>query len=148
MATLGAMVRRGIGSGREQVGFRGRSLCRGRLSFNAKLKSDKRTPWPAARAGGEPDDLLRTRRLPSGPNLLPLPRARIPGATMPDLTNPTLWIVALVAFVAIYVLLRAYFAPEALERRRRRRSHGRVVSKPGRPMIGLAVKTESDDDKR
>jgi len=67
---------------------------------------------------------------------------------MPDLANPVLWIVVLAVFAASYAVFRVYFSPAAVERRRRRRSHGRVVSKAGRPMIGLAVKTPPDDNRR
>ena len=60
-----------------------------------------------------------------------------------DLANPVVWLLALVLFTAVFVLLRGYFDPEARERRRRQRSHGRVVSKAARPMVSLAVKTKS-----
>ena len=64
-----------------------------------------------------------------------------------ELSNPVVWLIALVLFAAVVVLLRGYFNPEARERRRRKRSHGRVVSKAARPMVSLAVKTKSDDDR-
>lgn len=61
-----------------------------------------------------------------------------------ELTNPVVWIVTLILFVAAFVLLRAWFGPETREKRRRRRNHGRVVSKAVRPMVSLAVKTKSE----
>ena len=61
-----------------------------------------------------------------------------------DFANPIVWLISLVLFAAVVVLLRGYFAPEARERRRRKRSHGRVVSKAARPMVSLAVKTKPD----
>ena len=62
-----------------------------------------------------------------------------------DLANPIVWLIALVLFAAVVVLLRGYFKSEDRERRRRQRSHGRVVSKAARPMVSLAVKTKPDN---
>jgi hypothetical protein len=69
---------------------------------------------------------------------------------MSYLSSSTLWISVLVGIAALYVIARCYFAPEAIERRRRRRSHGRVVSKVSRPMVSLAVNAQEDEkpDKR
>ena len=63
---------------------------------------------------------------------------------MLDLTDPIVWLIALMLFTAAFVLLRAWFGPEVREKRRRRRNHGRVVSKAVRPMVSLAVKTKSE----
>ena len=35
----------------------------------------------------------------------------------------------------------SYFSPEARERKRRRRSYGRVISRAHRPMVRLSVRT-------
>lgn len=43
---------------------------------------------------------------------------------------------------ASLVMIRSYFNPDARERRRRQRSHGKVISKVARPMVSLAVKTD------
>ena len=63
---------------------------------------------------------------------------------MLDLANPIVWIVTLILFAVAIVLLRAWFGPVVREKRRRRRNHGRVVSKAVRPMVSLAVKTKSE----
>ena len=63
---------------------------------------------------------------------------------MLDLENPIVWLIALMLFATAFVLLRTGFGPEAREKRRRRRNHGRVVSKAVRPMVSLAVKTKSE----
>jgi len=63
-----------------------------------------------------------------------------------ELVNPVLWLLALVLVASLFLLLRGYFSPKARERRRRQRSHGRVVSKATRPMVSLAVKTKPNGD--
>lgn len=50
----------------------------------------------------------------------------------------------MVAIVAGVMVVRVFFNREARERRRRQRSHGRVVSRAVRPMVSLAVDTEPD----
>ena len=49
---------------------------------------------------------------------------------------------------ALSLLLRSYFSPEARERRRRDRNHGRIVSKARRPMVVLAVTTEAEEKRK
>lgn len=54
------------------------------------------------------------------------------------------WIVAacaVIAAVALFSLFRRRFGAEARERRRRRRSYGRVVSRASHPTVKLAVDT-------
>jgi hypothetical protein len=58
-----------------------------------------------------------------------------------DPQNPILWLIGAVALVATLWLLRSHFGAEARERRRRARSHGRVVSKGRRPTVVLSAKT-------
>ena len=48
---------------------------------------------------------------------------------------------ALVGLVAYAV--REHFSPEARERRRRRRSYGRITSRAHRPMVKLSVRARS-----
>jgi hypothetical protein len=61
-----------------------------------------------------------------------------------DLANPIIWLIALVSLATVFVLWRGGFGPEVRERRRRERSHGRVVSKARRPMVRLAVKSKPE----
>jgi hypothetical protein len=56
--------------------------------------------------------------------------------------DPVTWVAGGLLLTAAFLLLRRYFTAEARERRRRDRSHGRVVAKGKRPMIKLAVKVE------
>jgi hypothetical protein len=56
--------------------------------------------------------------------------------------NPLLWLAGLLLAAGLVWLLRGHFGAAARERRRRERSHGRVVSKGRGPMIKLAVETE------
>jgi hypothetical protein len=65
-----------------------------------------------------------------------------------DIGKPVHWLIAVVALAALVFLLRGYFSPDARERRRRERSHRRVISKARRPMVRLAVKTEKAKDER
>ena len=64
---------------------------------------------------------------------------------MSEIANPVVWLVALVGIGIGYFLFRTFFNREARERRRRQRNHGRVVSKVARPMVKLAVDSESDE---
>jgi hypothetical protein len=63
---------------------------------------------------------------------------------MSELANPVVWVSALAVVGICYFLFRAFFDREARERRRRARSHGKVVSKVARPMVKLAVEGETD----
>jgi hypothetical protein len=62
---------------------------------------------------------------------------------MSQLSNSMVWGAAAAIAVAL-VVGRLFFNREARERRRRQRSHGRVVSKVTRPMVSLAVETEPE----
>jgi hypothetical protein len=59
-----------------------------------------------------------------------------------DLTNPIVWLAGGALGVASFLLLRGPFSTEARERRRRDRSHRRVVSKSKRPTVKFAVRTD------
>jgi hypothetical protein len=62
--------------------------------------------------------------------------------------NLAFWAAGLLAAaVAVWVLTR-YFSPEARERRRRERSHGKVVSRRRGPRVKLAVKTKKSKPDR
>jgi len=67
---------------------------------------------------------------------------------MSELSNSSVWLLALVAIGIAGVLLRAFFNRDARERRRRQRSHGRVISKVARPMVKLAVEAEAEPAKK
>ncbi len=66
---------------------------------------------------------------------------------MSELSNPLVWVVALAICAVAFLLFRSFLLPEARERRRRQRNHGRVVSKVARPMVSLAVKTKPEKDR-
>jgi hypothetical protein len=61
---------------------------------------------------------------------------------MIDFGNPVVWLAGGALVGAILLLLRNRVSAEARERRRRERSHQRVVSKSKRPTVKLAVRTE------
>jgi hypothetical protein len=61
------------------------------------------------------------------------------------IADPVLWLIAIIALAAVFLLLR-HFSTEARERRRRERSHGRVGSTAKRPIVSLAVETEKPKD--
>lgn len=63
-----------------------------------------------------------------------------------EIENPVLWLLALVTMGAVILLGRRYLNAEARERRRRDRSHGRVISKARRPMVKLAVDEKERKD--
>jgi hypothetical protein len=65
---------------------------------------------------------------------------------MLDARNPVTWLIGLLAFAALFFLLRGHFTAEARERRRRARSHRPVVSRKPGPTVRLAV--EVDKPKR
>ncbi len=68
---------------------------------------------------------------------------------MLDFSNPLVWFLLLgIIGAATFLVLRGRYSPEAVERRRRLRSHGRVVSKVPRPIISLAVKTKAEEKKK
>ena len=67
---------------------------------------------------------------------------------MSELSNSSVWLLALVGIGIAGVLLRAFFNRDARERRRRQRSHGRVISKVARPMVKLAVEAEAEPAKK
>ena len=67
-------------------------------------------------------------------------------------SNHTAWLIAAAGFagagVCVLLALRSLFSREARERRRRARSHGRVVSKAKRPIVILAANTGETKTKR
>jgi hypothetical protein len=63
---------------------------------------------------------------------------------MSEFSNPVVWLPTLAVIVISCFVFRAVFSREARERRRRQRSHGKVISKVARPMVKLAVEGESD----
>ncbi len=65
---------------------------------------------------------------------------------MVDWENPLWWLLGFLALGILFVFLRAHFGAEARESRRRRRSHGRVVSRARQPSIKLAVKSGKAKD--
>jgi hypothetical protein len=65
-----------------------------------------------------------------------------------DTGNPLHWLIGIVVLAAVVLLWRAFYSPEGRERRRRERSHRRVISKVRRPMVSLAVKTDKSKKER
>ena len=63
-----------------------------------------------------------------------------------DPGNPALWIVGSILIAAIYLFVRRHFNAGARERRRRDRSHSRLVSRKRSPSVRLAVGV--DESKR
>jgi hypothetical protein len=60
---------------------------------------------------------------------------------------PAYWPLGFMALIGAGCLLHHHFNAEARERRRRGRSHGRVVSKSKRVMIRLAARVPKPRDK-
>jgi hypothetical protein len=58
---------------------------------------------------------------------------------MLDAGNPVVWIIGSIAVAIAFVLLRGQFTAEARERRRRAKSHRRIVSRKPGPTVRLAV---------
>ncbi len=58
---------------------------------------------------------------------------------MLDARNPVVWLIGIIAFAAVFFLLRGRFSPAARERRRRQKSHQPVVSRKQGPTVRLAV---------
>jgi hypothetical protein len=61
---------------------------------------------------------------------------------MNDFKHPLVWLTGGALLGALWLLWRPRFTPEARERRRRERSHRRVVSKGKRPTVKFAVRTD------
>ena len=59
--------------------------------------------------------------------------------TMLDARNPVVWLIGIMAFPLAFFLLRGHFTAEARERRRRDKSHRRVISRKEGPTVRLAV---------
>lgn len=59
--------------------------------------------------------------------------------TMFNARNPVVWLIGIIAFALAVPLLRGYFTAGARERRRRDKSHGRVISRKPGPTVRLAV---------
>jgi len=56
--------------------------------------------------------------------------------------SPILWFSAVVLFVVVLFVARAYLNPNARERRRRRKSHGHVVSRRQGPSVRLLANVD------
>ena len=67
---------------------------------------------------------------------------------MLDARNPVVWLIGIVAFAVAFFLLRGHFTAEARERRRRERSHRRVVSRKQGPAVRLAVDVDEPERDR
>ncbi len=65
---------------------------------------------------------------------------------MIDFKNPVVWLTGGILLGALILLARSRFSTEARERRRRDRSHQRVVSKSKRPSVKFAVRTDESRD--
>ncbi len=61
---------------------------------------------------------------------------------MLDVRNPTPWLLGILTAGVILFLVRRHLTPEARERRRRDRSHRRVISRKQGPTVRLAVNTD------
>jgi hypothetical protein len=59
--------------------------------------------------------------------------------TMLDAGNPVVWLIGIFAFAVAFFLLRGHFTAEARVRRRREKSHRRVISRKHGPTVRLAV---------
>jgi hypothetical protein len=53
--------------------------------------------------------------------------------------NPVVWLMGIMALAVVFLLLRGHFTTEARDRRRRERSHRRVISRKRGPTVRLAV---------
>jgi hypothetical protein len=62
--------------------------------------------------------------------------------------NLAFWSAGLLVVAVTVFALRRYFSSEARERRRRERSHGKVVSRGRGPRVKLAVKTKKPKSDR
>ncbi len=62
--------------------------------------------------------------------------------------NLVYWAAGLFGAVVAAMALKHYFSPEARERRRRARSHGKVVSRRQGTWVKLAVKTKKSKARR
>jgi hypothetical protein len=58
---------------------------------------------------------------------------------MLDAGNPFVWLIGIIALAVAFFLLRGCFTAEARERRRRQKSHRRVVSQKQGPTVRLTV---------
>ncbi len=67
---------------------------------------------------------------------------------MLDIGNPGVWLIGIIVVASVLFLLRGYFTAEARERRRRERSHRRVISRKQGPTVRLAVDADKRDRKR
>jgi hypothetical protein len=59
-----------------------------------------------------------------------------------DIKNPTFWLVGVLTLGSLWFVGRARFNTEARERRRREKSHRRVISRKQGPAVKLAVKVD------
>ncbi len=62
--------------------------------------------------------------------------------TMPDIRSPIVWLAGVLALLLVIFLVRGHFGAEARARRRRERSHRRVISRKQGPTVKLAVSVD------
>ena len=56
--------------------------------------------------------------------------------------NPILWLIGAIGLGVVFFLVRGRFSAEARARRRREKSHQRVISRKQGPAVRLAVKVD------
>jgi fumarate reductase subunit C len=61
---------------------------------------------------------------------------------MLDIRNPIVWLIGVLALGVVLFLARGHFSAEARARRRREKSHRRLISRKQGPTVRLAVKVE------
>jgi hypothetical protein len=61
---------------------------------------------------------------------------------MPDMRNPVVWLIGVIAVCLVFLLLRGRLSAEARERRRRDKSHRPVISRKQGPTVKLAVNVD------
>jgi hypothetical protein len=66
-------------------------------------------------------------------------RIPVENLTMLDARNPVVWLISVIALAFAFLLMRGHFTAEARERRRREKSHRRVISRKQGPTVRLAV---------
>ena len=66
-------------------------------------------------------------------------RIPIEDLTMLDARNPVVWLISVIVLTFAFLLMRGHFTAEARERRRREKSHRRVISRKQGPTVRLAV---------
>ncbi len=65
-----------------------------------------------------------------------------------DIGSAILWVIGVLGLGVVFVWLRGHFNAETRERRRRERSHRRVISRKQGPTVKLAVNAGKPKDER